>query len=338
MAYNTKPIKRDKDNNPIAQYYDPSRDNYIPLEGSDGANHIKLLNSDNSPVDINLNSILDKLSELTGTVIDEQTRQANEIIRQQLYDEIKQKLENGELQGEVGPQGKGVNILGKYDTLDELVAAHPDGSELDGGFLVDRHYYYWDGTKWEDAGLIQGPKGEPGQVHSVNDKVGDVYLTGEDIRVSQNQPWPISHALNKLNENKLDKFGGKMTGNLDMDYNEISKGVLGAPYKKTVASTSNSPTWNLTLNVPCRAIKLTRDINVVLRGEPGGTNSMSEVIVLIEQPDTAHNVTFTTGIWRDGDSADLLKVPNKIHQVRILKVNAHPFNQSLLEYVGSYPV
>ncbi|MEY8416656.1 hypothetical protein AAK964_10175 [Tissierella praeacuta] len=203
MAYNTKPIKRDKDNNPIAQYYDPSKDNYIPLEGSDGANHVKILNSDNSPVDINLDPILDKLNQLTGTVIDEQTRKSNEIIRQQLYDEIKYKLENGELQGKVGPQGeqgKGVNILGKYDTLNELAVAHPDGSELNGGFLVDGHYYYWGGTKWEDAGLIQGPKGDPGQVQSVNDKVGDVYLTGEDIRVHQNQPWPISHALNSLDK------------------------------------------------------------------------------------------------------------------------------------------
>ncbi|WP_333638510.1 hypothetical protein [Tissierella praeacuta] len=200
MAYNTKPIKRDKDNNPIAQYYDPSKDNYIPLEGSDGASHVKILNSDNSPVDINLDPILDKLNQLTGTVIDEQTRKSNEIIRQQLYDEIKYKLEHGELQGEVGSQGKGINILGKYDTLNELAVAHPDGSELDGGFLVDGHYYYWGGTKWEDAGLIQGPKGDPGQVQSVNDKVGDVYLTGEDIWVHQNQPWPISHALNKLHE------------------------------------------------------------------------------------------------------------------------------------------
>ncbi|TCU67492.1 uncharacterized protein DUF2479 [Tissierella praeacuta] len=57
----------------------------------------------------------------------------------------------------------------------------------------------------------QGPKGEKGDkgdrgidgigaVHSVNDQVGDVYLTGEDIRVNQNQQWSVSYALNKLHE------------------------------------------------------------------------------------------------------------------------------------------
>lgn len=200
------------------------------------------------------------------------------------------------------------------------------------------------GDKGEQG--LKGEKGDKGDkgidgigaVHSVNDQVGDVYLTGEDIRVNQNQQWSVSYAVNSLDESKLNLSGGTMTGDIDMDYNKISKGVLGAPYKSVAASTLTSSTWNLTLNVPCRAVKLTGDINVVLRGDPGGTNSMSEVIVLIEQPDTAHNVTFTTGIWRDGDSEDLLKVANRIHQVRILKIKAHPFNLSLLEYVGSYPV
>lgn len=203
MAYNTRYILTDKDGNPIAQYFNPTSDKYEPLEGIKGANKVIIYDSKGTEVNIPFNLIISKLNQLTGTVIDEQTRKSNEIIRQQLYDDIKYKLENGELQGKVGPQGKqgkGVNILGKYDTLNELAVAHPDGSELNGGFLVDGHYYYWGGTKWEDAGLIQGPKGDPGAVHSVNDQVGDVYLTGEDIRVNQNQQWSVSYALNKLHE------------------------------------------------------------------------------------------------------------------------------------------
>ena len=36
MAYNTKPIVRDKDGNPITQYYNPDTDSYEPVEGQAG--------------------------------------------------------------------------------------------------------------------------------------------------------------------------------------------------------------------------------------------------------------------------------------------------------------
>ena len=78
MAYNTKPIVTDKDGNPISQYYNPDTDSYEPVEGSGGGNKVVLYNADGTENNsISLIPILEKLSELTGTVIDEQTRQSN---------------------------------------------------------------------------------------------------------------------------------------------------------------------------------------------------------------------------------------------------------------------
>ena len=84
MAYNTKPIKTDKDGNPISQYYNPETDEYEPVEGAGGGNKVILYNEDGTPNDsLSLGEILDKLDQLTGTVIDEETRKQNEQTRQQ---------------------------------------------------------------------------------------------------------------------------------------------------------------------------------------------------------------------------------------------------------------
>lgn len=104
MAYNTKPIVTDVDGNPISQYYNPDTDSYEPVEGSHGANKVLVENND-----LSLIPILEKLSQLTGTVIDEETRKSNELQRIALYNQIKQMLENGELKGEKGDTGIGLN-------------------------------------------------------------------------------------------------------------------------------------------------------------------------------------------------------------------------------------
>lgn len=95
MAYNTKPIITDKDGNPISQYYNPETDQYEPVEGSNGANKVLVMNND-----LSLIPILEKLSQLTGTVIDEETRKQNETTRQnneqeriQLYNDLLTELE-----------------------------------------------------------------------------------------------------------------------------------------------------------------------------------------------------------------------------------------------------
>ncbi len=83
MAYNTQKIVVDKDGNPISQYYDKDKDLYEPLEGLKGANKVILYNEDGTlNNELDLKVMLNFLSQLTGTVIDESTRKNNEIIRQ----------------------------------------------------------------------------------------------------------------------------------------------------------------------------------------------------------------------------------------------------------------
>ena len=76
MAYNTKPIVTDVDGNPISQYYNPDTDSYEPVEGQAGANKVLVENND-----LSLHPILEKLNQLAGTVIDEETRKSNELER-----------------------------------------------------------------------------------------------------------------------------------------------------------------------------------------------------------------------------------------------------------------
>ena len=82
MAYNTKEILKDKDLNPISQYYNPTADKYEAVEGASGGNKVILYNEDGTENNgLSLLPILDKLTQLTGTVIDENTRKTNEIDR-----------------------------------------------------------------------------------------------------------------------------------------------------------------------------------------------------------------------------------------------------------------
>ena len=82
MAYNTKEVLKDVDGNPISQYYDPITDSYKPVEGSSGGNKVTVENNQG----LSLIPILDKLSQLTGTVIDEESRKSNEV--QTIADEV----------------------------------------------------------------------------------------------------------------------------------------------------------------------------------------------------------------------------------------------------------
>lgn len=74
------------------------------------------------------------------------------------------------IQGETGPtgpkgeDGKSIQILGSYSTLEELEQAHPTGNAGD-GYLVNGDLYIWDSlnNEWDDVGHIQGPVGPTGQ-------------------------------------------------------------------------------------------------------------------------------------------------------------------------------
>lgn len=134
MAYNTKPIVTDKNGNPISQYYNPSTDQYESVEGTGGGNKVVLYNTDGTENNsLSLVPILDKLSQLTGTVIDEETRKSNETIRQDneivriaLYDALLVELSRIEQITEQVPEEvvnsiNGLrNLLGDLQNLDTI--------------------------------------------------------------------------------------------------------------------------------------------------------------------------------------------------------------------------
>ena len=69
-------------------------------------------------------------------------------------------------QGPQGEPGTGVSILGSYDTLAALKAAHPTGSAGD-AYMVDKNLYVWNiiENDWHDAGQIKGNDGVSSYFH-----------------------------------------------------------------------------------------------------------------------------------------------------------------------------
>lgn len=67
--------------------------------------------------------------------------------------------------GRDGADGTSVTILGSYDSLAELEAAHPTGSAGD-SYIVAGDLYVWTAntSEWTDVGRIQGPQGETGAI------------------------------------------------------------------------------------------------------------------------------------------------------------------------------
>ncbi len=66
-----------------------------------------------------------------------------------------------------GADGTSFTVLGRYDTLDALQAAHPAGSEGDAwavGSAEDNDIYLWnvDTQAWQNIGSLQGPPGPAG--------------------------------------------------------------------------------------------------------------------------------------------------------------------------------
>ena len=61
--------------------------------------------------------------------------------------------------GQDGRDGTSINLLGTYDTLAELQAAHPTANHGD-CYMVDGTLYVWSGSSWTNGGNIQGPRGK----------------------------------------------------------------------------------------------------------------------------------------------------------------------------------
>ena len=91
-----------------------------------------------------------------------------------------EKGDQGE-QGVAGKDGTSVNILGSFDSPEELPTS--DNTKGD-SYLVSGHLYIWDGSQWVDGGNIQGVQGEKGDqgeqgIQGVQGEKGDKGDTGE---------------------------------------------------------------------------------------------------------------------------------------------------------------
>ena len=65
--------------------------------------------------------------------------------------------------GQDGQDGHDIEILGSYDTMEELIEAHPTG-EIGQNYIVGGDLVVWDddNNEWKDVGRIQGPSGFDG--------------------------------------------------------------------------------------------------------------------------------------------------------------------------------
>ena len=91
------------------------------------------------------------------------------------------------ISGRDGEDGSSVTILGSYNTLAELQAAHPTGNAGD-GYIVGNDLYVWNGTAWEDVGAIRGPQGPAG----ADGEDGSQIWTATSDPTTPNYTFPLS--------------------------------------------------------------------------------------------------------------------------------------------------
>lgn len=63
--------------------------------------------------------------------------------------------------GPTGPQGNGLQIMGSYNSEEELLLHHPVG-KIGESYIINGNLYVWnsENKKWENVGNIQGPTGK----------------------------------------------------------------------------------------------------------------------------------------------------------------------------------
>ena len=85
--------------------------------------------------------------------------------------------------GKDGKDGNSVRVLGRYDTIEQLNQAHPDGNENGDGYIVDKDLWVWTDTKFTNVGQFQGEDGLSAYVHIKysNDGTSFTNNNGEDI-------------------------------------------------------------------------------------------------------------------------------------------------------------
>lgn len=75
---------------------------------------------------------------------------------------------------EKGEQGTGLNILGSLNDESEL----PSTGVIGSAYLINGYLFVWDGTVWQNAGNIKGPKGDTGESGPKGD-TGEKGVPGE---------------------------------------------------------------------------------------------------------------------------------------------------------------
>lgn len=81
-----------------------------------------------------------------------------------------------------GSDGTSVNILGSYDSYEELKQAHPTGSIGD-AYIVQGNMFVWNAEEqdWVDVGDIQGPAGKDGQDGTNGKSAYQIWLDNGNI-------------------------------------------------------------------------------------------------------------------------------------------------------------
>lgn len=310
MAYNTKEIVKDAEGNPISQYFNPDTDSYEPVEGKAGANKVILYNEDGTVNDsLSLIPILDKLSQLTGTVIDEETRKSNELQRIALYNQIFQMLQDGELKGDKGDIGKGLEFNWQGTQL---------GIRVEG----DTEYIY------VDLRGPEGPQGPPGTIenltkqHVVN-AVG--YLPVKSI--NDNLPDESGNITLEITSTHSDLTGLDYASSGHTGF--ASESMLNTKLSKSGDTLENyreklTTLTGLTPNVDLsqsNVFKLTLEgatIPAFINPSPSVVHSFTLILI---QPATAHAITFPSSVkWGQNGIPDLTK-PNKKYYLTFITTN-----------------
>ena len=158
-----------------------------------------------------------------------------------------------------GEAGTGVNILGRYNTEADLIAAHPSGNPGD-AYLVQGDLYVWDpdNNQWLNVGNIQGPAGADAQVHVGN--VDTVALPCGSNATVAIQPaagstpgdltldFDFGIAAGCDGQNGTD--GQNATITLDqVNLTEVCSGSESASFVQTSGNASN-PVYDLSLEIP----------------------------------------------------------------------------------------
>jgi len=145
MAYNTVVIKKDADNKPIPQYYNPTIDEYEVLQGRNGAQRVELYDANGNPVD---------LATLIASVIAEIQKpvKLDGSTRVELYDANGNPVDLAtliasviaEIQKPVKLDGSTMEYYGK--STDTKPTSAKVGSTF---FEIDtKTVHMWDGTNW----------------------------------------------------------------------------------------------------------------------------------------------------------------------------------------------